>query len=116
MCEAYDLHIPNGRICGDLEGNYTCLTRNCFSVVDYCIMSTLFNYITRFEVAHDTFTSSVHLPVVATFNVNSVQAASYTDTSQLDERLRYAWHLMKQKLIVSPRKQPLRDGSWMDDG
>ena len=41
LCETYDSHLANGRTHGNLSGNFTCLTRNRHSVVDYCILSTL---------------------------------------------------------------------------
>ena len=34
----YDMMLANGRICGDMVGNYTCCQRNCCSVVDMLIV------------------------------------------------------------------------------
>ena len=34
----YDMMLPNGRICGDMAGHYTCCQRNGCSVVDILIM------------------------------------------------------------------------------
>ena len=34
----YDMTLVNGRICGDMTGNYTCCQRNGCSVVDMLIM------------------------------------------------------------------------------
>ena len=39
LCEVYHLCILNGSVQGDIEGNFTCLTPNGESVVDYCLIA-----------------------------------------------------------------------------
>jgi hypothetical protein len=92
LCEAYSIHFANGRTPGDLQGNYTCLTYNGCSVVDYCLMSTdLFKHMSRFEVHHEAVTGSVHLPIIATFEHHVPHVQTTTKRHTLNERLSYVW-------------------------
>ena len=61
FCCTHNMHMLNGRVAGDMEGNLTCFTANGSSVVDYTIVSSqLFRYVNRFEIApKDCYT---HLP------------------------------------------------------
>ena len=63
LCKESSLRIMNGRTLGDLPGNYTCLTYNGCSVVDYSIASLdLFKSVGNFQV-HDFTPISDHCPI-----------------------------------------------------
>ena len=67
MCCAFDIHIMNGRLFDDSEGNFTCFANNGASVVEYIIPSTsLFSKVSHFKIAE--LDLSDHLPVCCTFN------------------------------------------------
>ena len=52
----------NGCLNGDTRGNFTCITHNLASTIDYHLASShLFDYITKFEVSHRD--DSDHFPV-----------------------------------------------------
>ncbi len=51
MCIELNLHIANGRVEGDNNGEFTFINRNGHSVIDYVMTSTeMFNWITSVEV------------------------------------------------------------------
>ena len=48
FCCLHSVHIVNGRLHGDIRGNFTCITHNGASTVDYHLaFSHLFDYITE---------------------------------------------------------------------
>ena len=48
FCCLHSVHIVNGRLHGDTRGNFTCITHNGASTVDYHLaFSHLFDYITE---------------------------------------------------------------------
>ena len=61
MCCTFSVHLLNGHTRGDTLGEYTCITANGTSIVDYTVVSTsLFDKIIKYEIGHyDQFT---HLP------------------------------------------------------
>ena len=74
VCKENSLRILNGRIIGDLLGNYTCTRYNGKSVVDYAILSKcLLSKITYFRVIPDeeiTDTAlSDHSPILLNLEV-----------------------------------------------
>ena len=51
VCINTNAHILNGRHLQDQDGEYTCITPNGTSVVDYIILSSdLFDFVSRFEI------------------------------------------------------------------
>ena len=62
LCCTFDMHIINGRLFGDQDGNFTCIANNGASVVDYNIASSkLFAKISNFSI--EDRDESVHFPV-----------------------------------------------------
>ena len=52
LCINTNAHILNGRHLQDKDGEYTCITPNGTSVVDYIILSSdLFDFVSRFEIS-----------------------------------------------------------------
>ena len=44
LCCVFDVHIMNGRVSGDIEGDFMCYSNNDTSVVDYIVTSSnIFN-------------------------------------------------------------------------
>ena len=67
LCCAFDIHIMNGRLFDDTEGNFTCFTNNGTSIVDFIIASSsLFSKVCQFNIAE--LDLSDHVPVCCTFN------------------------------------------------
>jgi hypothetical protein len=78
LCCTFDIHMLNGRVKGDKNGELTCFTATGSSVVDYTIVSAqLYDRVLHFKIEeHDQFT---HFPQSITF-------ASLTCTAKTDER------------------------------
>ena len=63
LCCTRSVHILNGRINGDLSGDYTCFANDGKSIVDYIVVSTqLFKNVKCFNVENVEF--SDHFPLV----------------------------------------------------
>ena len=74
LCKTYGIHIFNGRLHNDVNGNFTCVTHNGASIVDYIIASScLFQYCTEFKIG-DMY-QSVHFPVTCKFKFNLFEDA-----------------------------------------
>lgn len=64
------IHLLNGRLNDEIDGNYTCITSNGTSVVEYLIASTkLFQYTTHFCVSLRD--ESYHLPFTSCLTLSS---------------------------------------------
>ena len=62
MCSTFKVHILNGCLFDDQDGNYTCFANNGSSVVDYMIASTtLFPKLINFGITN--FDISDHVPL-----------------------------------------------------
>ena len=69
LCKTYGIHIMNGRLHNDMDGDFTCVTHNGESVVDYFIASSnRFQYCTEFDIG-DMY-QSIHFPVTCKFTFN----------------------------------------------
>ena len=71
LCKASNLCIVNGRLYGDTNGSYTCMTANGESVVDY-LLTTFSNFglLSDFQVLPFNEYSN-HSPLTFTIRVNS---------------------------------------------
>ena len=82
LCCTYDIHIVNGRLFGDTDGQFTCLANEGYCVVDYHIVSTeLFPFFTYFTV--EDFDRSDHFPFSATLMFKK-QILSQTEQFMID--------------------------------
>ena len=62
LCCEYDVHMLNGRLFDDIEGNITCTANDGRSIVDYIIASSnLFELFSTFAV--DNYDVSDHFPL-----------------------------------------------------
>ena len=51
LCCEYDVHILNGRLFDDIDGNFTCISNDGLNIVDYILASTnLFELFSSFSV------------------------------------------------------------------
>ena len=70
MCKSCGLRIVNGRFGKDYNtGNYTCITGNSSSVIDYILVEiSLFNKIVDFEVKERI--ESIHMPICLSISIS----------------------------------------------
>ena len=87
----HDMHIINGRLHDDLEGNYTCIANNGASTVDYSICSTaLFGKCTQFNIENRT--ESDHFPLKCQFKFEkNVQATENMQNDTTFTQTKYKW-------------------------
>ena len=65
------MQILNGRVLGDLQGQFTSVRYNCCSVIDYCFVNNEFcNSIEYFKVLDHTHLSD-HAPITVCLNIKS---------------------------------------------
>ena len=68
LCCEHDIHMLNGHISDDVEGNFTCISNEGRSLVDYIIASSsLFDKFSYFCI--DTHDFSDHFPVTCTLRL-----------------------------------------------
>ena len=71
ICCSFNIHVLNGRILGDRDGEITCVANHGSSVVDYMIASSsLFDSISLFEVGLEDF--SDHFPLHCTISLSNI--------------------------------------------
>ena len=76
MCCVFDTHILNGRFPGDKDGQFTCISNDGASVVDYMIASSeLFDHIINFKVLDRG--ESDHFPITCQMKMD------YTDDKNI---------------------------------
>ena len=96
LCCSYNVHILNGRMFGDSEGNFTCTANNGTSVVDYMICSSkIFDSVTDFRILRDDL--SVHFPLKCSLSFrlkhNSLRTPNTVkDNVQLHIWTKYKWN------------------------
>ena len=93
FCQSYGMHILNGRVSGDTNGDITCVANGDRSVVDYMLVNTrLYSFIQHFEVI--VRVESDHFPVICkvncTFNA-SFRANTVTLASSVTNSATYKW-------------------------
>ena len=95
LCKTYAIHIFNGRLHQDQEGEFTCTANEGASVVDYIIASTcLFNICSFFEIGERT--ESVHFPVICEFghashNIDASNLHIHESPNEGQFFLRFKW-------------------------
>ena len=98
MCCSFDMHIMNGRLFNDHDGNFTYFSTNGQSVIDYIIASPdLFSYVSYFSV--EDIDLSDHFPICCTLSMSeSLQAnlSNDTDPAHANDSL-ITWIKMKWK-------------------
>ncbi len=82
VCCTFDIHVLNGRLFGDKNGEFTCFANGGASVVDYMISSSaIFDHISNFGVGDCMF--SVHCPMYCNFTFKC--NANENDDGQSDK-------------------------------
>ena len=96
VCTELDLHVLNGRVHGDSPGQYTNITENGCSTVDYILVeSSLYSKVQQFEV--HALAESNHMPVqcILDFNIKTDDIFSIvnndTQGSSLPQQCRFKW-------------------------
>ncbi|KAK6168865.1 hypothetical protein SNE40_020035 [Patella caerulea] len=90
MGKKLNIHILNGRLKGDNQGEYTFVSHLGKSVIDYCITSSLlFQYVTDFSVLSTDI--SDHFPIECIFNVCKSYKKSDIARECLNPKLTYKW-------------------------
>jgi hypothetical protein len=108
LCQMLNVHILNGRSTGDLKGDFTCITPRGCSVVDYVLLSSeLFEIVNNFEVVHDQFSESVHLPIAFSCCLTTDTQGEVLPQVKVKDRVRFQWD--------SSKKQNFREALSLDD-
>ena len=97
----FDMHIMNGRFPGDSEGDYTCLTQNGCSAIDYGISSSgLFSQILDFGLIYNlpSNSSSAHLPIYC--NIETIPSIN-KEVSNLNSRIKYQWDPNMEQVFLN---------------
>jgi len=96
LCCAYNIHALNGRIFQDMQGNYTCVTHNGASVVDYMLASSeLFHSFNDFGVHHRD--ESIHFPLFCSLDIdidwdNTIHSTEDTEAEEAPIKYdKYIW-------------------------
>ncbi|WAR15318.1 hypothetical protein MAR_005423, partial [Mya arenaria] len=90
LCCTHDVHLLNGRLFDDKEGNFTCMANNGKSVVDYIVASTeLFEHFCDFGV--DVADFSDHFPLYCTLKTNTFRLQCHDEGDQIRKYVKYKW-------------------------
>ena len=97
LCCLFDIHMLNGRLHGDHDGNFTCVSNDGASLVDYMLASSnLFQFFIDFHVLN--YDDSDHFPLSCTIKL-SRKAQTYDhepETELLSQVKRFKWNLTYQ--------------------
>ena len=84
------MHILNGRIKGDREGNFTCIANGGRSTVDYVLVNTrMYDWIKSFHVI--TRTESDHFPMTFKIKCNFADAQPSASAIGNSNSTLYKW-------------------------
>ena len=93
ICCPYNIHVLNGRLFDDTNGEITCVANNGSSVVDYMLASTsLFDSFSEFRVGSDDF--SDHFPLYCTIslpNMNLQDSEPFDANANQNNWARFKW-------------------------
>ena len=93
ICCTYNIHVLNGRLFDDTNGEITCVANNGSSVVDYMLESTsLFDSFSEFKVGSDDF--SDHFPLYCTVslpNINLQDSEPFVANANQNNWARFKW-------------------------
>ena len=93
ICCTYNIHVLNGRLFDDTNGEITCVANNGSSVVDYMLASTsLFDSFSEFKVGSDDF--SDHFPLYCTIslpNINLQDSEPFDANANQNNWARFKW-------------------------
>ena len=93
FCRIFDLHIMNGRLYDDVDGNFTCAANDGASTVDYNISNTdLFKKCSYFSIENRT--ESDHFPIFCQFTFDIVLNQSNVNTRnylRTHDQIKYKW-------------------------
>lgn len=96
LCCTHDIHIFNGRLFVDVDGNFTCTANDGKSVVDYILGSaSLFEWVSDFYISEEDF--SDHFPVCCSLSFkmgynNASDNIHVRDNANLRQSTSYKWN------------------------
>lgn len=107
LCCTFNVHLLNGRLFNNKDGNFTCFANNGTSVVDYMIASTaLFPKFSNVGVT--SFDISDHLPIYCSLTLGirpSNEPLNEIQTTETHAWERYKWNLeIKDTFLKSFRE------------
>ena len=108
LCCIFDVHFLNGRFSSDIDGNFTCISNDGASVVDYMLASSgLFYYIKDFCVIDRD--ESDHFPISCLLNLNQLPDETPVNimTGNLLPFKRFKWKQDKLTQFTDDFKQLL---------
>ena len=95
FCKSYRMHILNGRVSRDKNGDITCVANGGRSVVNYMLVNTrLYSFIQHFEVI--VWVESDHFPMICKVNCalkESLGTNTPTPASDVTNSATYKWLL-----------------------
>ena len=95
MCRTLGIHMLNGRLPGDQDGEFTFCARAGNSVVDYMLVSSeLFNTVTDFQVI--AMLESDHFPLTCNIPCNLHVQQDIQDESAVRPHIRVKWDEAKR--------------------
>ena len=101
LCCEHDIHMLNGRLFDDTEGNITCIANEGRSLVDYIIASSnFFDKFSYFGVDNHDF--SDHFPLTCSLQLNNIshETDTYDDTDTASKWDKYKWkESLKQEFL-----------------
>ena len=115
LCQEFNLCIANGRTGSDANlGNFTCITYNGASVVDYVIVShSFFKCVLNFEVL-EIPEFSIHLPLVFELKTRKITMSTPVSVSgrnktnfKLNQRVRYKWKEQNKDIFLNRLEQKI---------
>ena len=107
LCCEHDVHMLNGRLFDDSEGNVTCVANEGRSLVDYIIASsTLFDKFSYFAVDNHDF--SDHFPLTCSLKLRNIvhEQVAPDDIDIANKWVKYKWkESLKQEFLDHFRLQ-----------
>ena len=92
LCCIYDIHVLNGRLFNDINGEITCTVNEGSSIVDYMVASSLlFESILHFQVGNEVF--SDHFPLKCTLTIGHEvnRTYQYDHVENLNSWQKFKW-------------------------
>ena len=110
LCTETDIHIFNGRMGSDKAGEFTNITENGCSVVDYIMgTSDIFEYISEFQVLNDMAVSN-HRPLMCLVKTKgNEQFGTYEESVNTSKLPKFKWSIQGKEHFI----QQLSDKQYM---
>ena len=91
LCCIYDIHVLNGRLFNDINGEITCTAKEGSSIVDYMVASSLFESILHFQVGNEDFSDHFPLKCTLTTGHEVNRTYQYDHIENLNSWQKFKW-------------------------